>query len=319
MSESKPHSLLPLEFISRLESILPRQAYKEAIKSFSNPKRSTFRVNTLKSDAASIQKELEAEGFSIEAVAGIPNAFRVLELNQRRALTQSKAFYEGRIYIQNLSSILAPLILNPKAGERILDLAAAPGGKTLMMAAMMLDTGWISAVEPVKERFYRLKRNIKNSGASIIHSYQKDGRGIGRTCSALFDRVLLDAPCSSEAKFTTLNPKTYAYWSPRKIKESQRLQKRLILSAWQSLKAGGRLLYSTCSFSPEENEAVVDFLLKRAPDAKIVPIDLPVSNTMEGLVYWQKKDFNPTLKLTRRILPNDEMDGFFLALIEKSL
>jgi 16S rRNA (cytosine1407-C5)-methyltransferase len=133
----------------------------------------------------------------------------------------------------------------------------------------------------------------------------------------MFDRVLLDAPCSSEAKFSTLNPKSYAFWSPRKIKESQKLQKRLILSAWESLKPGGRLLYSTCSFAPEENEAVLDSLLKKRSDAEILPLELPVENCMAGLTAWEKKRFDPAVSRARRILPTGEMDGFFLALIHK--
>jgi 16S rRNA (cytosine1407-C5)-methyltransferase len=186
-----------------------------------------------------------------------------------------------------------------------------------MMAGMMEDRGWLSAVEPVKERFFRLKANLERSGATLVHTYMKDGRGIGRACPLMFDRVLLDAPCSSEAKFSALDPKSYAFWSPRKIKESQKLQKRLILSAWESLKPGGRLLYSTCSFAPEENEAVLDFLLKRRSDAEILPLELPVTNAVEGVEEWEKRRFDPAVSRARRILPTGEMDGFFLALIEK--
>jgi 16S rRNA (cytosine1407-C5)-methyltransferase len=133
----------------------------------------------------------------------------------------------------------------------------------------------------------------------------------------MFDRVLLDAPCSSEAKFSILNPRSYAFWSLRKIRESRKLQKRLILSAWESLRPGGRLLYSTCSFAPEENEAVLDFLLKKRRDAEILPLELPVPNVMEGMAEWEKSRFDPSVARARRILPTEEMDGFFLALIEK--
>jgi 16S rRNA (cytosine1407-C5)-methyltransferase len=310
---------LPAEFTQRLQRLLPPETYAKILPTFSLRKSTTFRVNPLKSDAGSLQRELESLGLSIETVDWLPGAFRLLDPGQRRALTESDAFYEGRLYIQNLSSMLAPLILEPRPGEQVLDLAAAPGGKTLMMAGMMENRGWISAVEPVKERFHRLRRNLDSAGAAIVHTYMKDGRGVGRACPAMFDRVLLDAPCSSEAKFSTLNPKSYAYWSLRKVKESQRLQKRLILSAWESLRPGGRLLYSTCSFAPEENEAVVDHLLRKAPGAKLLPIELPIDNHLEGLTRWEKKDYDLSLRQSRRILPTEEMDGFFLALIEKSL
>ena len=310
---------LPAEFTERLRRLLPPERYTDIEASFHRPKSTTFRVNPLKSDAESLQRELEEGGLSVEPVGWLPGAFRLNDPAQRRALTESDAFYEGRLYIQNLSSMLAPLLLDPRPGEQVLDLAAAPGGKTLMMAGMMEDRGWLSAVEPVKERFHRLRRNIETAGATLIHTYLKDGRGVGRACPLMFDRVLLDAPCSSEAKFSTLRPESYAYWSPRKVKESQRLQKRLILSAWESLRPGGRLLYSTCSFAPEENEVVVDFLLKKKPEAKLLPLEVPVPNYMEGLTAWEKKRFDPTLDRTRRILPDSEMDGFFLALLEKGL
>ena len=310
---------LPADFTGRLRRLLPPERCAQVESSFHRPKTTTFRVNPLKTDAETLQRELEAAGFRVEAVEWLPGAFRLSDPAQRRALTESDAFYEGRLYIQNLSSMLAPLLLDPRPGEQVLDLAAAPGGKTLMMAGLMEDRGWLSAVEPVKERFHRLRRNIESAGATIVHTYLKDGRGVGRACPLMFDRVLLDAPCSSEAKFSTLRPESYAYWSPRKIRESQRLQKRLILSAWESLKPGGRLLYSTCSFAPEENEVVIDFLLKKKPEARLLPVEVPVPNRMEGLTAWEKKRFDSTLDRTRRILPDGEMDGFFLALLEKGL
>jgi len=310
--------MLPVEFTDRLRRLLPPGRYDEVLETFRLPKGTTFRVNPLKSDPDSLKRELESSGFHPEAIAWLPGAFR-LPGNERRALTEHDAFYGGRLYIQNLSSMLAPLLLDPQPGERVLDLAAAPGGKTLMMAGMMENRGWISAVEPVRERFHKLRKNIETAGATIIHTYQKDGRGVGRIVPENFDRVLLDAPCSSEAKFNTLRPKSFAFWSLRKIRESQKLQKRLILSAWQSLKPGGRLLYSTCSFAPEENEAVVDFLLEKQKNARVLPVELPVENAMNGVTRWEKKRYRPELIQTRRILPTREMDGFFLASIEKTL
>jgi 16S rRNA (cytosine1407-C5)-methyltransferase len=286
------------------------------MESFARSKSTVFRVNPLKNSAEELQSELEKSGFTPIPLTWLPGAF-VIPDEQRRSLTSSDAFYKGRLYIQNPSSMLAPLMLSPRPGETVLDLAAAPGGKTLMMAGMMKNRGRISAVEPVRDRFYRLRRNIEKSGATIIHTYMKDGRGVGTLCPLMFDRVLLDAPCSSEAKFSTLNPESFSYWSLRKIRESRKLQKRLILSAWASLKPGGTLLYSTCSFAPEENESVVDFLLRKKEDAMMIPISLPLENYTEGIRSWEKRDFLPDLAFSRRIIPTSEMDGFFLALLRK--
>jgi len=308
--------MLPAEFTDRLRRLLPAENHEQVLQTFHRPKTTTFRVNPLKSDAETLRRALEASGLHPEPVSWLPGAFRLPD-DERRALTEHDAFYDGLLYIQNLSSMLAPLILDPRPGEQVLDLAAAPGGKTLMMAGMMEDRGWISAVEPVNERFHKLKRNIETAGATIVHTYRKDGRGVGRAVPGRFDRVLLDAPCSSEAKFSTLRPKSFAFWSLRKIRESQKLQKRLILSAWDALRPGGRLLYSTCSFAPEENEAVVDFLLDKKADARLLPVELPIDHAMPGLTGWEKRHYRDELSRTRRILPDREMDGFFLALIEK--
>ncbi|WP_457608596.1 RsmB/NOP family class I SAM-dependent RNA methyltransferase [Nitratifractor sp.] len=309
--------MLPTKFTERLKKIVPAEEYEQVLETFHQPKETTFRLNPLKTDEERLLKELCEAGLHPEPVDWMPGAFHIPS-DERRALTESDAFYEGRLYIQNLSSMLAPLLLDPRPGERILDLAAAPGGKTLMIAGMMEDRGWISAVEPVKERFHRLRRNQERAGTTIVHTYNRDGRGVGRAVPESFDRVLLDAPCSSEAKFSTLKPQSYAYWSARKIRESQKLQKRLILSAFDALKPEGTLLYSTCSFAPEENEAVVDFLLDKHPDrVEILPIEVPLKNLQKGFTYWEKKTFDSALSKTLRILPDNKMDGFFLAKLQK--
>ena len=128
---------------------------------------------------------------------------------------------------------------------------------------------------------------------------------------------MLDAPCSTEAKFRSFDPETTRYWSEKKIKEMAKLQTRLLLSAYQALKPGGSLLYATCSFAPEENEAVIDKLLKKAPDAAIKPIDLALENRRNGLTQWGKKAFDDAVTRCVRILPTETMEGFFLAKIQK--
>ncbi len=311
-------SALPPEFVSRLRQIVPEESFPDVQASFERPKRTIFRVNRLKSTPNALEDELKSAGLHpspfnpLEGVFTLPN-------EERRRLTETPAFYEGRLYIQNPSSMLAPLLLDPQPEESVLDLAAAPGGKTLLLASMMQNRGILSAVEPVTERYHRLRRNLENAGATMVRTYRKDGRGVGRACPMMFDRVLLDAPCSSEAKFSTLRPQSFSYWSLRKIKESQRLQKRLILSAWESLKPGGVLLYSTCSFAPEENEEVIAHLLKKFPETvRIASMELPVDRWQEGLRRWGKKSFPPSFSLLRRILPDENFDGFFLAKIIKS-
>ncbi|GIR63487.1 MAG: hypothetical protein CM15mP68_1530 [Pseudomonadota bacterium] len=130
-----------------------------------------------------------------------------------------------------------------------------------------------------------------------------------------FDRVLLDAPCSSESRMRWQDVKTYQHWSLRKVRETQRKQKSLLRSAYAALKPGGVLLYCTCSFAPEENELVVEALLRKT-DAQLLPIENLPQHSVPGLRTGQEK-FVITTQQSRRILPNGIWDGFYLARIIK--
>ncbi len=306
---------LPERFVERFREIYPQEA-EELLHTFRERRRVSFRINPLVASKEEVLDELETLDIRVEPVAWYPYAYTA-DIRFRETLTRSALFASGAIYIQSLSSMLAPLALDPRPGERVLDLAAAPGGKSLMMAAMMADRGWLSVVEPAKERFFRLKANLQRGGVTIAHHYMTDGRGVGAKCPAMFDRVMLDAPCSTEAKFRIGEPKSFAYWSERKIREMARLQYRLIRSAIKSLKPGGTLLYATCSFAPEENEAVVDKALASFDDLTVEPIDPTVAHCRPGLTSWRKKRFDPSLADTLRILPTTETDGFYLAKLRK--
>ncbi|MDO9206917.1 MAG: RsmB/NOP family class I SAM-dependent RNA methyltransferase, partial [Sulfuricurvum sp.] len=270
---------LPEAFRERLSQIVPREQFDAIISTFDTPKQVTFRVNTLKSTPEELEAELEAANIPYERVGWqkgfIGGVYRISPDDKLR-LTSSDPFYGGRLYIQNLASMIAPLILAPQPEETILDLAAAPGGKTLMLAGMMENTGWLSAVELSRERFFRMCDNLKSQGVTNAHTYMTDGRSVGKKCPEMFDRILLDAPCSSEARFKTHEPKSMSFWSIHKVKETSKLQRRLLLSAFDALKPGGKLLYSTCSFSPEENESPLQHLLERHGERlKTLPLSLP--------------------------------------------
>jgi 16S rRNA (cytosine1407-C5)-methyltransferase len=310
---------LPEAFRERLEKIVPREQFETIIRTFDAPKRVTFRFNPLKTTPSELEAELEREEIVYERVGWsiLEGVYRIAPEDKLR-LTQSAAFYEGRLYIQNLSSMVAPVLLAPKPEETVLDLAAAPGGKTLMLAGMMQNTGWLSAVELQRERFFRLCDNLKHQGVTNAHTYMTDGRSVGKKCPLMFDRILLDAPCSSEARFKTHEPKSMSYWSVHKVKETSKLQRRLLLSAFDALKPGGKLLYSTCSFSPEENESPLQHLLERHGDhLKTIPLTLPFDNIQKPLTHWGKEVYDERIQNAVRILPTDTIDGFFICLLEK--
>ena len=248
-----------------------------------------------------------------EPVGELPALFSV-DINA--ALPQHAAASAGQLYIQNPSSYFAVQVLAPEVDEQVLDLAAAPGGKTIAMAARMNNSGRVAAVEPIRGRFHRMQANLSRCGVTNVQFYMRDGRGVGRAVPDRFDRVLLDAPCSSESRMRWQDVKTYQHWSLRKVRETQRKQKSLLRSAYAALKPGGVLLYCTCSFAPEENELVVEALLRKT-DAQLLPIENPPQHSVPGLTHWSGKSLSSQLQQSRRILPNGIWDGFYLARIIK--
>lgn len=316
---SLPGSVLPGVFVDRLRLLLPAARFDEALASFGAVKPTSFRVNTLKAGDAAVVAELGRAGLTPTAFAGIEHAYTV-PAGQRRALTESAAVADGRVYIQGLSSMLAPITLAPVAGESVLDLCAAPGGKTLMMSAMMADTGTLNAVEPGRTRFFKLRANLERGGATVVKTYLTDGRGVGRKTPGRFDRVLVDAPCAGEAMFTTRDPSSHADWSEKKVKRCAGLQKALLRSALGAVRPGGVVLYCTCSMSVEENEAVVSHTLgKLGGAAALVPMPaLPRSiETMPAVTHWKGSRLDPTVGRAMRVLPTAEHDAFFMALLRR--
>lgn len=241
------------------------------------------------------------------AVPGVAGTFACGHAERDR-LARHPAATAGRIYLLNPSSVLAVQALDPQPGEALLDIAAAPGGKTVLAAARMANAGAITAVEPIKARYFRLCANLQRCGVLNARCRNDDGRSMGRTMRDSCDRVLLDAPCSSEARFRINDAATLRYWSPRKVKEAARKQRGLIRAAFRCLRPGGALVYCTCAYSRRENEAVVAYLLRREPTAGIVPLRFEHVPTMPGGIDG-----------TVRILPNALFDGFFVARLTKRL
>ncbi len=307
---------LPPLFLERLEKIIPGEAWSPVLQSFSLERDVSFRINTLKTSVNELLPKLQNE-FSLTVVPWMKEAF-LIPASEREKLTHSTYFIEGMIYIQNLSSMIPPLVLAPHKDEKILDLTAAPGSKTSLMSAMMNNEGEIAAVEVSRDRFFRMVTNLKTLNANNVRTFLKDGERVWKATPERFDKVLIDAPCSTESRFHVSDPETYAYWGMKKIKEMVKKQSRLLFSAIQCLKPGGTLVYSTCSFAPEENEEVVDRLLKKF-EGKIIleDFEIPLDNVQSGLVEFDQKFYSPMLLKSKRILPNHAMEGFFLTKIKK--
>ncbi len=308
LNDYVPSALADREaFCSRLQDVYGGAQASAILRTMSVNRYRCYWLNPLQTS------QLQAADLGGEPVAGLAELYQV---SVDHPIAQHPAATEGAIYIQNPSSYFAVKTLAPVLDEEVLDLAAAPGGKTLAMAARMQNTGRIAAVEPIRGRFHRMQANLRRCGVSNVQFYQRDGRGIGRAVPDRFDRVLLDAPCSSESRMRWHDAQSFAHWSLRKVREAQRKQKSLLRSAYAALKPGGVLVYCTCSFAPEENELVVNDLLKKS-DALLLPIDNAPKNAMPGLIRWMGKDLHSQLNHTVRIMPDGPWDGFYLAYIAK--
>ncbi|MEM1128021.1 MAG: RsmB/NOP family class I SAM-dependent RNA methyltransferase [Bacteroidota bacterium] len=306
---------LPPAFVERLAQIVPAARYEAVLATFAAPAPTGFRVNTLKATGAQVEAALA--DLPLQRVAWKPDAFWV-PAEARAALLASEAYANQHLYVQNLASMIPPLVLDPQPGEHVLDLTAAPGSKTLQMACQMKDEGEIAAVEVVKGRFFKLRHNLEAQGATCVRTFLKDGTKVWRYRPEHFDRVLLDAPCSTEGRFHVSEPGRWAYWSLRKIKEMARKQQRLLFSAIQCLKPGGTLVYSTCSFAPEENERVLDKALRTFGEALTVePLPLSLEALVPPLTAWQGTPVAADLSAARRLLPTPTLEGFFVALLRK--
>lgn len=314
---------LPEKFVERLTTIVGPSSLETIRKTFVD-KPTTFRVNTLKSNKQEVQTYLQREGFKVKLVPWLSDAF-ILDSRTKRELTDSDIYTAGKIYIQSLASMVPPLVLDPKPGERVLDLTAAPGSKTSQMAAMMEQKGELVANELNKVRFFRLQHNMENLGVSdeqddwTFTLRMEDGSVLCKEYPDYFDKILLDAPCSGESRFIDGYPKSFGYWSEHKIKQVSYRQHKLLMASWTALKPGGILVYSTCTIAPEENEARISKMKDRiGEDMEVLDIEISKHiKTLRPVTSWKGRDYHTDVKKALRIMPTKEIEGFFVAKIRK--
>lgn len=292
----------------------------EAEALFNIERLSSFRINILKvseDEIASLLNELKMLGWSGEQSSFYQYGYSIQ--NGRSELVNSAAFKDGRIFIQNQASWLPVLALDPKPGEKILDMCAAPGGKGSHIAELTNNQAKLWVNDNSRARLFKLRSNFSRLGARYA---EQTMYGIDRLPHVLavesFDKVILDAPCSGEGLININRPKDFEYWSLAQIKRLQQLQKKAITNAWKLLKPGGTLVYSTCTMAPEENEAVVSFLLKRNDDAQLTPLDVKPTSAVPALTEWNGKQFEDQTSYCSRLVPSPNLEAFFVAKITKS-
>lgn len=311
------HKDLPPLFVERLKKIIPSDAFETILSSFEKIPSPAFRLHHKDANRETVTAELAQKGFELAPIEWQKEAFRLLN-KCIRELQETAAYQNNHIYIQGLASMLPVIALNPQSGENILDLCAAPGSKTGQILRQMQNCGHLTANEKIKNRFFKLKNNLDAQGYSNFDITLKPGELYCKIAPNTFDRVLLDSPCSSEGRFSTQDPDSFKYWSPSKIKEMVFKQRALFKSAFLALKPGGTMVYATCTYAPEENEGMLDWALGKTDDQmEILEWTPPVSNWMAGITEWEGKKYSTEVKKARRILPNDDMTAFFIALIRK--
>ncbi len=313
---NSPFSYLPEKFINRLSDIIPQEKLEKVLESFTIKRAGTFRANTLKISADKLEKKLREQGFEVKKISWYINAFLLLHKTQRE-LTETEEFTQGLLYIQNLSSMVPALVLDPKQNERILDIAAAPGSKTTQMAMIMHNQGEIVANDVSRERMFKLINNLKEQRVTNTKVTRIPGQTLWKQYPEYFDKTLVDVPCSMEGRINLNDSKSYEDWSLGKIKSLVPRQQYLLRSAISATKPGGTIVYSSCTLAPEENEGVIDWTLKKEKDAiEIEPITIEGLHFEQGLTQWHK-DYNKQVKNTARILPSETMEGFFVAKMRK--
>ncbi len=307
-------------FIERMKLLLGKD-FKEYEEILKKPPVRSIRVNTLKISPEKLKKRLEKKGWKIKQPWEDYPEVMILESNLLpgelgRALEHLLGYY----YVQELASMLPIIALKPKPDETILDLCAAPGSKTTQIAAEMKNIGLIIANEIHLGRIKILASNLERCGVTNTIITRKEGRVL---CSKLkqkdfkFDKILLDTPCSGEGTLRS-TPATYLMWNPKTIKRLSRLQKQLFEAAFEILKVGGEIIYSTCTHAPEENEGVIDYALERFKNQiNIEQIKLPIK-CRSGISKWQDKEYNKKVKQACRIYPQDNnTEGFFITKFKK--
>ena len=300
---------LPKDFIDKLYETYSPLTVDKILSGMSGKRNTTIRVNTLKTNVQEIMNILKENAIKFDRVSWYKDAL-ILKNASEKQIQTLEIYEKGYVYLQSLSSMIPPLVLNPIKGEKILDLTAAPGSKTTQMAAMMGNEGYILANELDALRCERLKYNIEKQGTKIVEVNNGRGEIIGKKYEGFFDKVLLDAPCSGEGRFLGIDAKTYRNWSLKTVKDLSKMQKRLFKSAYQALKQGGELVYSTCTLNEEENEKILEWALDEM-GLKVEKIELQIRDCLKAVSE------NEEVKKAIRILPSKETEGFFIAKFKK--
>ncbi|MCB9358762.1 RsmB/NOP family class I SAM-dependent RNA methyltransferase [Candidatus Woesearchaeota archaeon] len=298
------------KFVERYSKLTDFEEWKKYSLAFP---RKAIRVNTLKISVEELKKRLE-ENWVLEQVPWCKEGFWITHKEGRRDIGNLKEHALGYIYVQEASSMIPGKVLFPDAGDKVLDMCAAPGSKTTQMCAYMENKGLVFANDVEGIRLAPLGINIQRMGITNCVLTIMPGQRYAKS-GMVFDKILVDAPCSGTGTVNK-SPGTLKMWNPAMIKRLAIVQRNLIKTAYDILKPGGIMVYSTCSNEPEEDEGVIDWLLK-GTDAKLLDIDLDIKRS-DPIVEFEDEKYNPEVRKCLRIWPQDNhTEGFFVTKILK--
>ena len=269
-------------------------------------------TNTLRATPGEVEAHLREVGLDPEPLPWLDHAFR---LPADVSAGNQLGYVTGRFHVQEEASLLPVPLLDPQPGERVLDLCAAPGGKTAQMGVRMQNRGTIVANDISYGRLASLRGTLDRLGLANVTATAFDGASYPAE-SGTFDRVLVDAPCSCEGT-SRKHPSVIDPWAS--MPDITGLQSALLRKAVQRCRPGGRIVYSTCTYAPEENEQIVDGVLRRYDDIlRVVPARLDGVTMSPGLQHWNGHTFRPALADTMRVWPHqNDTGGFFVAVLER--
>ncbi len=299
-------------YFERYREIIPD--FERFLEHLKEPLPLYFRLNDLKCpDPEIVLKGLARQGAKAEPVPQVPYFYRVEP--RSFPLGNTEEYYLGYIYPMTLNSSLPVLALDPQPGEVILDLCAAPGSKTTQIAQLTRDQAVIVANDRRLDRLTALVANLKRLGIACALTTLYRGEEFPHGIS--FDKVLVDAPCSGEGRYRQGYEGELLYQKEGRT-NLPAIQKGLLVRAFDLVRVGGIVVYSTCTINPDENELVVDYLLRKR-QGRLLESDYPQPHH-PGLTEWEGKILHPDLRKAARFFPHEtDSVGFFVAKIERLL
>ncbi len=301
------HLCKNMEWLERYRDMIPDFEGFRAVQSLALS--SSCRINTLKIERSALLDRFSESGVNYQSFSWYPLGLK-LDLESPGKLVENLC---GYIHIQEELSMVPPLVLDPKPGELVLDLCASPGSKTGQISQMMNNLGRVIANEPSLARVAPLRSNCERLGVLNAAITRYDGRRFPSR-SVEFDRVLVDAPCSSEGR-ERKGPGVLCKSSGKRSMDLHRLQVDLLRNAIRLARPGGVVVYSTCTYAPEENELVVEKVLDLA---RLERISIPGLVACPGLTEWGGNQLDRELVKTARYYPHlNDTGGFYVARLVK--